>query len=103
MAYYIPEGTKIDHKTWTLVQHYSKHDEPLELLDAEQMYEIIDLAPDWSCVEPNYYKELCRGFDVDYDAYDDIEGLMEAIADKLGKELTPTDNVADYGEGFTGR
>lgn len=102
-SYFIPEGTNIDSKAWQLVQHYCKDDEPLCPLDAEQMYQIIDLAPAWDCVELDYYQELCEMIGIDYDAYDDIEELMQAVADKLGADLTPCDSTTDYGEGFNGR
>ena len=98
--YYIPANTAIDSKTWSLVQPYAADDEPLEMLDAQQMYKIVDLAPAWDCVELDYYEALCEMIGVDYDAYDDIEELMEAVADKLGADLTSCDSTTDYGEGF---
>ena len=88
-TYYIPEGTPIATNTWQEVQEYSKEGEPLERLDAEQMYHIADLAPAWDCFEPDYYAKMCDLVGLNSGDYESCDDLMAAVAVKLGLEAHP--------------
>ena len=54
-----------------------------ERLDLRQMYDIIDAAPAWDCVDGDFYDTMCELAGLNPDEYEDAEALMAAVEQRL--------------------